>query len=114
MKQKGSSDIKGSLWNHLGKKVLLRHLFKSIDFYNISDNIQTPKLPRLALKACEKQSRPNRDISRERDRAENTKCFPVGRKVTISLYLSSSYPTRVSVKSLADFFLFQRKNINQD
>ncbi len=25
MKQKGSSDVKGSLWNHLDKKVLLWH-----------------------------------------------------------------------------------------
>ncbi len=25
MKQKGSSDVKGSLWNHLEKKVLLWH-----------------------------------------------------------------------------------------
>lgn len=40
--------------------------------------------------------------------------FPLGRKVTISLYPSSSYPTRVSVKSLADFFLFWRKKMNQD
>ncbi len=25
MKQKGSSDVKGSLWNHLDKKVILWH-----------------------------------------------------------------------------------------
>ncbi len=35
MKQKGSSDAKGSLWNHLDKKVLLCHtfIFKSVIYF---------------------------------------------------------------------------------
>ncbi len=39
VKQKGSSDVKGSLWSHLDKKVLLWHreapLFKSLALTNI-------------------------------------------------------------------------------
>ncbi len=42
MKQKGSSDVKGSLWNHLDKKVILWHseaplFFKSACCENLAD-----------------------------------------------------------------------------
>ncbi len=36
MKQKGSSDAKGSLWNHLDKNVILWHtfIFKSVIYFS--------------------------------------------------------------------------------
>ncbi len=44
MKQKGSSDVKGSLWNHLDKKVILWHreapLFLRVHVCKIDVEIQ--------------------------------------------------------------------------
>ncbi len=67
MKQKGSSDVKGSLWNHLDKKVLLWHCEAPLFFKSVCgvNKILTVKLVLANKRTCEKCLSHHRTLSNQ-------------------------------------------------